>query len=604
MAVVASVATVAATLVVVATTGQPAAAVAGDSAINGFRNVAYFAQWGVYGRGYTVKKIDTSGVAAKLTHINYAFANIHHQTLTCFEANKAQGTGPNGSDGAGDAWADYGKGYAAGESVSGVADTWDQPLAGSFNQLKQLKAKYPQLRVMLSIGGWTWSKNFSRVAATAASRQTFVASCINLFIKGNLPVIDGRGGPGSAAGVFDGIDIDWEWPGSPNGNEGNYVDTVNDKANFKALLAEFRSQLDAYGATQGGKHYLLSAFLPANPADIAAGGWNDPAIFNYLDFGNIQGYDLHGAWAPTLTGHQGNLYDDPADPREASRKFSVNKAVTAYTSAGIPPAKLGLGLAMYGRGWTGASSSQPWGSASGPAPGTWEAGNEDYDVLKNVGTAYFSSSVGASWRYNGSQWWSLDDPQSVTLKGNYIRSKGLGGAMWWELSGDEVGALPNALYAVLGTGAPGPVTGGPNPTSSSSTSPSPSASTPGGCSAPAYVPGQVYTGGQQVSYNGHLWRAKWWTQNETPSTGGSGVWEDLGVCGSVSPSPSTSTSTSTSPSPSTSTSSGAYPAWVANHAYAVGDRVTYGGVSYQCRQAHTSLTGWEPPNVLALWLPI
>ena len=71
-----------------------AAAASGDSAINGFRNVAYFTQWGVYGRGYQVKDVDTSGVAAQLTHINYAFANIHYQTLECFEANKAQGTGP------------------------------------------------------------------------------------------------------------------------------------------------------------------------------------------------------------------------------------------------------------------------------------------------------------------------------------------------------------------------------------------------------------------------------------------------------------------------------------------------------------------------------
>ena len=218
----------------------PTATHPGDSDVNGYRNVGYFTQWGVYGRDFTLKKVQDSGAAADLTHINYSFGNIHHETLTCFMANKAQGTGPNGSDGAGDAWADYGMGYTAASSVAGVADAWDQPLAGSFNQLKQLKAKNPQLRAMISLGGWTWSKNFSKAAATDASRTKFVSSCIDLYLKGNLPVVDGRGGPGAAAGVFDGIDIDWEWPGSLNGEVGNHVDVANDARNFRLLLAEFR----------------------------------------------------------------------------------------------------------------------------------------------------------------------------------------------------------------------------------------------------------------------------------------------------------------------------------------------------------------------------
>src|SRR5690606_38823801 len=125
------------------------------ASLNGFRNVGYFTQWGVYGRDYKVKDIDTAGIADDLTHINYSFANIHHESLECFEANKAQGEGPTGSDGAGDAYADYGMAYSAADSVSGVADTWDQPLAGSFNQLKQLKEKHSGLKVMMSIGGWS-----------------------------------------------------------------------------------------------------------------------------------------------------------------------------------------------------------------------------------------------------------------------------------------------------------------------------------------------------------------------------------------------------------------------------------------------------------------
>ncbi|GAB6938209.1 glycosyl hydrolase family 18 protein [Isoptericola variabilis] len=511
----------------------------GDSAINGYRNVGYFTQWGVYGRGFQVKDLVDSGAAEQLTHLNYSFGNIHHQTLTCFEANKAQGTGPNGSDGAGDAWADYGMTYTAATSVGGVADTWDQPLAGSFNQLKQLKAKYPHLKVMLSLGGWTWSKNFSRAAATQASRETFVSSCVDQYLKGNLPVIDGRGGPGAAAGIFDGFDIDWEWPGSQNGNEGNDVDEVNDRQNFKLLLAEFRRQLDAYGATTG-EDYLLSAFLPANPEDIEAGGWNDPAIFESLDYGNIQGYDLHGAWQPDLTGHQINLYDDPADPRADGRRFSADKAVQEYVGNGVDPAQLGLGMAMYGRGWTGATQAEPWGPATGGAPATWEAGIEDYDLLKNRGTGYYDEAVGAAWRYDGTTWWSLDTPQTVAQKSEYIRAQGLGGAMWWDLSGDEPGELLDAVEAGLFTGTPGPVDPGdpgPDPTDPPTdptdppTDPTDPPTEPGDCSATAWDRTAVYTGGTVVAHEGHEWRAKWWTQGEEPGTTGEwGVWADQGAC--------------------------------------------------------------------------
>jgi len=118
--------------------------------------------------------VDASGAAAKLTHINYAFGNISSDGK-CFEVNQT---------GQGDAWADYQRRFTAAESVDGLADVFDQPLAGNFNQLKQ---KHPQLKVLMSLGGWTWSRFFSNAALTDASRQAFVASCIDLFIKGNLP---------------------------------------------------------------------------------------------------------------------------------------------------------------------------------------------------------------------------------------------------------------------------------------------------------------------------------------------------------------------------------------------------------------------------------
>ncbi|MFF4404418.1 glycosyl hydrolase family 18 protein [Streptomyces sp. NPDC001404] len=426
----------------------------------GYAKVGYFVQWGIYGRAYTVKSLDATGAAAKLTHLNYAFSNIDPVNLTCLngvtKATTSNPEDPSQGDGAGDSWADYEKGFAAGESVDGVGDTWDQPLAGNFNQLKKLRAKYPGLRTLISVGGWTYSKYFSDVAKTDASRQKFVQSCIDMYIKGNLPVSNGRGGPGTAAGIFDGFDIDWEWPGS-DGHPGNHV-SADDKANLTLLMAEFRKQLDALGATTG-KHYLLTAFTPADPAKIAA-GWQiggRPNVFDSMDYANVQGYDFHGSgsdnsWEPNRTGHQGNLYADPKDPY--STKFSVDKTVQTYLDAGVDPRKLALGLAFYGRGWQQVADGGAhgvWQTANGAAPGQFpeEAGTRGYDNLvasvPNM-TVYHDDQVVATYGYtgDGGQWWTFDDAWSIGKKTAWLRQKNLMGVMIWEMSGDS-GTLMTAV---------------------------------------------------------------------------------------------------------------------------------------------------------------
>ncbi|MCM2421681.1 glycoside hydrolase family 18 chitinase [Streptomyces sp. RKAG293] len=417
-----------------------------------YAKVGYFVQWGIYGRGYTVKSLVSTGAAAKLTHINYAFSNIDPANLTCMngvtKATTSNPEDPNQGDGAGDSWADYEKGFSAGESVNGSTDTWDQPLAGNFNQIKQLKAKYPNLKVNISIGGWTYSKYFSDAAKTAASRQKFVQSCIDMYLKGNLPVSNGRGGPGSAAGVFDGVDIDWEWPGSPDGHPGNHYSTA-DKANLTALLAEFRTQMNALTTTTG-KKYLLTAFTPADPAKVDL-GWDISAngIFKSMDFANVQGYDFHGSgsdnsWEPLRTGHQANLYPDTQDPY--TTHFSVEGAVNKYLGAGVSPRQLTIGLAFYGRGWqqvTDGGAHGEWQAANGAAPGQFpeESGTRGYsNLIASVGglTVYHDEQSVATYGYTGAngQWWSFDDTWSIGKKSAWIKSKNLLGAMIWEMSGD------------------------------------------------------------------------------------------------------------------------------------------------------------------------
>jgi chitinase len=406
-----------------------------DHHVRDYRTVGYFVQWGIYGRQFFPKNVETTGMASRLTTINYAFANVGADGR-CFERNEP---------GAGDAWADYQRSYDAATSVDGVADVWDQPLRGNFNQLRKLKARHPNLSVLISLGGWSWSRYFSDAALTAESRRAFVASCIDLFIKGNLPQLDGdpAGGPGAAAGVFDGIDVDWEWPAS-EGNTGNIV-RPEDKRNFVLLLAEFRRQLDAYGR-QVRKHYQLSAFLPADPAKIAV-GVDVRGVFQSLDWATIQGYDLHGTWEPT-TNHQAQLFSPRADP--TPQRFSADLAIRTYQRGGAPARKLLLGIPYYGRGWTGVPDVNDGLYQPGTAaPGTWEAGVEDYKVLATrPGTRHFDRGAVATWLFDGTTFWSFDDARSVAAKTAYVRDRGLGGTMMWELDGDD-GTLTAAIDAGL-----------------------------------------------------------------------------------------------------------------------------------------------------------
>ncbi|WP_432931306.1 glycoside hydrolase family 18 protein [Microbispora sp. CA-135349] len=264
-----------------------------SSSPGGRIRVGYVPQRGAYGATSTVRDLHTSGLAGRLTHVLYAFANIDPGSLTCLTGvTRPLAPDPNDpdqGDGAGDAWADYQRGFTAAESLDGVADPPDAPLAGNFNQLKKLKARHPGLKALVSIGGWTYSKYFSDVARTTATRQRFVKSCLDAYIRGDLPGVDGRGGPGSAAGVFDGVDIDWEWPGG-EGHLGNHSG-LDDRRNLTALLAEFRAQLDALGAATG-RRYLLTVYLPADPDRIES-GFDLEKLVGLVDFVNVQSNGRH-----------------------------------------------------------------------------------------------------------------------------------------------------------------------------------------------------------------------------------------------------------------------------------------------------------------------
>ncbi|MEU0454294.1 glycoside hydrolase family 18 chitinase [Streptomyces sp. NPDC006129] len=365
--------------------------------------LGYFTEWGVYGRNYHVKNLVTSGTASKITHINYAFGNVK-----------------NGQCTVDDTYAAYDKAYTADQSVSGTADTWDQPLRGNFNQLRQLKAKYPHIKVLYSFGGWTYSGGFGQAAQNAAA---FAKSC-------KAVVEDPRW-----ADVFDGIDIDWEYPNAC----GLTCDTSGPAA-FKNLSQALRNEF--------GPDYLVTAAITA---DGSAGGKIDAADYGgaaqYLDWYNVMTYDYFGAFdkdGPTAP--HSPLTSYPGIPQAG---FSSADAIAKLKAKGVPAKKLLLGIGFYGRGWTGVTQSAPGGSATGAAPGTYEAGIEDYKVLKNSCPAT-GTIAGTAYAHCGSNWWSYDTPATIAGKMSWARNQGLGGAFFWEFSGDTAnGELAAAIHTGL-----------------------------------------------------------------------------------------------------------------------------------------------------------
>ncbi|MER7464864.1 glycosyl hydrolase family 18 protein [Streptomyces sp. NPDC097981] len=365
--------------------------------------LGYFTDWGVYQRNYHVKNLVTSGSAAKITHINYAFGNVQGGKCTI-----------------GDAYADYDKAYTADQSVDGVADTWDQPLRGNFNQLRKLKAKYPDIKVLWSFGGWTWSGGFGQAAANPAA---FADSCYSL-------VEDPRW-----ADVFDGIDIDWEYPNAC----GLSCDTSG-AASLKNVLSALRTRF-------GGSNLVTAAIS----ADGSGGGKLDLADYagasQYVDFYNVMTYDFFGAWdAKGPTAPHSPLTSYAGIPIAG---FNTEAAITKLKGKGIAGSKLNLGIGFYGRGWTGVSQDAPGGAATGPAPGTYEQGIEDYKVLKGSCPAT-GTVAGTAYAKCGSNWWSYDTPATIAGKMSWTKQQGLRGAFFWEFSGDTAnGELAGAIHTGL-----------------------------------------------------------------------------------------------------------------------------------------------------------
>ncbi len=356
----------------------------------------YFTEWSVYGRGYRVKDLQTSGAAQRLTHLKYAFGKV---------------TG--GRCAAGDEWAAVGRPVTAAESVDGVADAATAALRGSFGQLRKLKAANPQLKLLWSFGGWTGSPAFT---AAARDPQRFAESCRDLLADPRW------------AGLFDGVDVDWEYPNAC----GLACDTSGPDA-LTRVLAALRAAL--------GEQSLISVAVPGDVGKLRAADYAGAS--RYANWVGAMTYDYFGASVPSAeegavrTAPHSALTAYPGIPRDTA---TTEATVAELLALGVPAEKLLIGVGFYGRGWTGATGDGPGAAATGPAPGRYAEGIEDYRVL--VDRCPPTGAVGGTaYARCGSQWWSYDTPETIAAKVAYARERSLAGVFAWELSGDTEDAV-------------------------------------------------------------------------------------------------------------------------------------------------------------------
>jgi chitinase len=327
--------------------------------------------------------IDTAMVdASKLTIINYAFVDVQHNR----------------------AWLTHIK-----------TDTTN------FRYLLSLKKKNPGLKVLISIGGWTWSGNFSDAVLSDTSRQSFAASAVDIIRKYHM----------------DGIDIDWEYPGQVgNGN----IHRPEDKENYTLMFRDIRRELDTL-ERETGKKLLLTTAVGASKSYINHTEMGKAQ--QYLNYINLMTYDFSSD-SLGLAIHHTNLY--------ASKKYKTDddadQTVDNFIAAGVPIGKLVMGIAFYGHG---AKITVPARYGLGMKGERVRAGGytfiKDSLINKNGYKYYRDRNAKAPYLYNAAthQFVSYDDEWSVKNKCKYVNKKGMAGVMFWEYASDRKEYLLNEI---------------------------------------------------------------------------------------------------------------------------------------------------------------
>ncbi|KAL6886688.1 family 18 glycoside hydrolase [Trichoderma longibrachiatum] len=368
------------------------------------KNVVYFPDWSIYDAAYLPQQLP----AEDITHLLYAFAGIED----------------DGSVVSMDPWADEEKVLSA-PGVPGRNNT-QRPgdVHGAVEQVFLLKKRHRHMKTLLSIGGWNMSQSgkFKPALKTAEGRVRFAKTAVNLLANWGL----------------DGIDIDYEYP-------------INEReaVGFVDLLRECRKALDEYASLHSQRyHYLLTAAVSAAQQHYK---WLDmPAIDQYLDAWHLMAYDYAGSW-DNLSGDQSNVFHDPTNPNRT--RANSDNAVNDYIAAGVNPEKIILGVPLYGRSFM--NTDGPGMPYEGLGKGSIEKGVWLYRDLPRPGAIVnVNRDIIAAYSYDNAtrELVTYDNMETTALKAEYLGKKGLGGAVFWEASGDRSGdeSLVRAMARRMG----------------------------------------------------------------------------------------------------------------------------------------------------------
>lgn len=380
-----------------------------------YNNVTYYTSWSASTTDRNLHPGDLD--VSQLTHINYAFADI--------------------------CWKKYGSGSRACEDPTIPAQNRyvhdGEILVGdptfdfqNFKAFETVKASNPHLKLMVSVGGWSWSGNFSNIAMTEETRRAFANSAVSFLRNYN----------------FDGLDVDWEYP-VENGKPENSR-SPKDKENFTLLMKAVREALDAAGS-EDGKYYLLS--IASWQADKFTVNADIPNSVRYLDFVNIMTYDYSGS-SDTLGHHNSPLFYDKNLTTSSAPRNHVLGGLLGHLNGGVPTHKLNVGVPYYGKGWDDCPPTGQYQTCSGGTKlKTWEPGVFDFSDLennyidKNGYKRYWNEAAKVPYLYNDQNkvFITYNDANTMKYTASIVKSLDIAGVMSWDISGDRNWTLTTQL---------------------------------------------------------------------------------------------------------------------------------------------------------------